>query len=93
MSSHDRLDHERSPQTQATATKRSHNHSLTKNPQVINSNSLRLRVQLQLAKREAVSIRVGIITVSKRELITSETADPHVSNAANIEVVGARTVP
>jgi hypothetical protein len=53
MSSHDRLDHERSPQTPATATTRTHYNNRTKNPQVTNSNSLRLRVQLQLAKREA----------------------------------------
>ena len=35
--------------------------------------------------------RLGIITVSKRKLITSELADPHTNNAANTEVVGAKT--
>ena len=77
MPSYDRLDHERSPKTPTATTGKTHSHSHTKNATIINSNSLRLRVQQQLFKRYAVAPSnqkaLGVITVSKRKLMTSET--------------------
>jgi len=94
MPSYDRLDHERSPKTPTTATTRTHNHSSIKNPQVINSNSLPCVFNYNCPSPQPQAFkRAGIITCSKRKLISSELADPHASNAANMEVVGAKAEP